>query len=498
MRHSPSVLCALLLTAAAAGAQEPVVSTSAESRGVSLTVYNQGFAIVRERREVPLAAGVNRVRYQDVAQKIQAPTVSIQSVTHPGGVAVREQNYQYDLVSHAAILEKSIGRTVRLRRNRGERGDEVIEGVLLSAPPNGIVIRTTDGRLLLNPWGEVEVTEMPAGLVSRPSLFWLLQAQRAGPQTLEVSYLTQGLGWSADYVAVIDSTERAVGLTGWVTLDNQSGTTYPEAQLQLLAGDVRVVTPRLQARAANALALEGVVVTGAGGPQFAEEAFFEYHLYTLDGRTTLANNETKQMTLLTAADAVVRRQLVFDSQRSWGWSAQPGAGYRTEPVRGAVVLELRNARDNGMGMPLPAGVVRLYKADARGNLQFLGEDRIEHTPRDEMVRLNVGQAFDVVATRRTVEERMVRLDREGREVPREGAPCRRCSEAWEFQQEIVVRNHKDTPAEVLITEQVGTQFQVLSSTHPPRRTDAGTLEFTVTVPPDAEVTVTYRARSQPR
>lgn len=494
MRPASSVLCALLLAAPAAGAQAPVVSTAAESRGVSLTVYNQGFAIVRERREIALAAGLNRVRYEDVAQKIQPPTVSIQSLTAPGGVSVREQNYQYDLVSHAAILEKSVGRTIRLRRPRGEQGDEVIEGVLLSAPPNGTVIRTSDGRLLLNPWGEMEVTEMPAGLISRPSLFWLLQAQRPGPQTLEVSYLTQGLGWSADYVAVIDSAERAVDLTGWVTLNNQSGTPYPEAQLQLLAGDVRVVTPQLQARASGALLLEDIVVTGTGGPAFAEESFFEYHLYTLDGRTTLANNETKQMTLLSAADAPVRRQLVFDSRRSWGWSAQPGAGYRTEPVRGAIMLELPNERASGMGIPLPAGIVRLYKADGRGNLQFLGEDRIQHTPRDEMVRLNVGQAFDVLATRRMVEERRVRLDRDGREIPRQGPMCRRCRDAWEFEQEIVVRNHKDTPAEVLITEHLGSVFEVVSSSHAPRRTDAGTIEFAVTVPADGEVTVTYRAR----
>jgi len=493
MRAPLSALCALLLLAVPSGAQEPVVSTSADSRGVSLTVYNQRFAIVRERREVALAAGLNRVRYQDVAQLIEAPTVSIQSITIPGGVSVREQNYQYDLVSPAAILEKSVGRTVRFRRTLPNGSVEVVEGTLLSAPQQGVVVRTTDGRLLLNPQGEIEVAEMPGGLISRPSLFWLLQAQRAGPQTLEVSYLAQGLGWSADYVAVIDSAERTVDLTGWVTLVNQSGTTYPEAQLQLLAGNVRRITPPLMARRSDAVALEDLVVTGAAAPQFAEEGFFEYHLYTLDGRTTLANNETKQMTLLSAADAGVRRRLVFDSQRSWGWNPQPGAGYRTQPVRGAIVLELRNARDNGMGMPLPAGTMRLYKADSRGNLQFLGEDRIEHTPRDEMVRLNVGEAFDVLATRRTVSERSVRVDA-GREIPQQGPLCRRCSDLWEFEQEIVVRNHKDTASEVVVTERLGTQFQILSTSHEPRRLDAGTIEFAVTVPADGEVTITYRAR----
>ncbi|WP_420130660.1 DUF4139 domain-containing protein [Longimicrobium sp.] len=494
MRIRLSVLAVLLLAAPPGWAQEPVVSTSAESRSVSLTVYNQGFAIVRERRDVALAAGMNRVRYQDVAQLIEPATVSIQSASVPGGVSVREQNYQYDLIGTQAILEKSVGRTVRFRRVLPGGGVEVVEGTLLSAPSQGIVVRTTDGRLLLNPEGAVEVAEMPGGLISRPSLFWLLQSARAGTQTLDVSYLTQGIGWSADYVAVIDSAEASVDLTGWVTLNNRSGTTYPEAQLQLLAGNVRRVTP-MMARRAGQVTLDDIVVTAAPPPpQFAEEAFFEYHLYTLDGRTTLANNETKQMTLLSAADAGVTRQLVFDSQRHWGWYAQPGAGFRTEDVRGAVMLQLRNSQSNRMGMPLPAGVVRLYKADARGNLQFLGEDRIEHTPRDEMVRLYVGDAFDVVATRRTVTERQLRLDREGREIPDEGGMCRGCRHAWEFTQEIVVRNRKDSPADVLLTEHLGTQWRLMSQSHPHRRSDASTLEFELRVPARAEVTVTYTAR----
>jgi hypothetical protein len=494
MRIPLSALAVLLVAAPAARAQDAIVSTSAESRNVSLTVYNQGFAIVRERREVALAAGLNHVRYQDVAQQIEPATVSIQSASVPGGVSVREQNYQYDLIGTAAILEKSVGRTVRLRRVLPDGRVEVTEGTLLSSPAQGMVVRTSDGRLLLNPAGEVEVAEMPGGLISRPSLFWLLQSARGGPQTLDVSYLTQGIGWSADYVAVIDSAEAAVDLTGWVTLNNRSGTTYPEAQLQLLAGSVRRVSGTLR-RTNDQVLLEDVVVTAAPAPpQFAEEAFFEYHLYTLDGRTTLANNETKQMTLLTAADAGVRRQLVFDSQRHWGWYPQPGAGYRTEEVRGAIMLQLRNSESNRMGMPLPAGIVRLYKADARGNLQFLGEDRVEHTPRDEMVRLYVGDAFDVVATRRTVTERRLRLDREGREIADVGSLCRGCRQAWEFSQEIVVRNHKQTPADVVLTEHLGAQWELIRQSHPHRRTDASTLEFELRVPAGAEVTVTYTAR----
>lgn len=307
----------LALLARPAAAQQPVVTTREDAQGVSLTVYNGNYAVVRERRDLALPPGRSLVRWEGVAQQIEAPTVSFKSLTAPGAVVVREQNYQYDLVSANAVLEKSVGRTVRIRRN----GEVAVEGTLLSAPGSGggMVIRTTDGRLLLNPYGEVEVAEMPAGLISRPSLLWVLDADRAGRHTAEVSYMTGGVNWSADYVAVVDSAESRVDLTGWVTLVNKSGAAYPEAQLQLMAGDVRRLRRGIDPN--QPLQLEAIVVTGmaAKEPQFAEEAFFEYHLYTLDGRTTLAENETKQMTLLSAQGVGVSRRLVFDSRRGWGW-----------------------------------------------------------------------------------------------------------------------------------------------------------------------------------
>lgn len=245
--HTSSALLLLLLSPAALAAQQqaPTVSTRESVRDVSLTVYNGGYAVVRERRDIPLHTGRNQVRYEDVAQQIEAPTVSFTSLTAPDAVAVREQNYQYDLVSPGAILEKSVGRTVRLRRRLPNGGEEVVEGTLLSAPSSGggMVVRATDGRLLLNPQGEVEVAQLPAGLVSRPSLLWLLDAERGGTHRTEVSYMTQGIRWAADYVAVTSEAEDRVDLTGWVTLANQSGAAYADAQLQLMAGDVRRVTP---------------------------------------------------------------------------------------------------------------------------------------------------------------------------------------------------------------------------------------------------------------
>lgn len=226
------------------------------------------------------------------------------------------------------------------------------------------------------------------------------------------------------------------------------------------------------------VATEGIAYdrSRAAAPQFAEEGFFEYHLYTLDGRTTLAQNETKQMTLLSAHGAGVRRRLVFDSRRGWGYDFRPGQGFGSGQVKGAVMLELENSRANEMGMPLPAGIVRLYKADSRGNLQFLGEDRIDHTPRDEKVRLWVGEAFDVVATRRVLENR--RID----------------DHTAEARVEISVRNHKDTPAEAVLVEHFWPTWRMLESTHPHNRLDASTAEIPLRLPPNSETKVSFLVR----
>jgi hypothetical protein len=364
---------------------------------------------------------------------------------------------------------------VRFRRRLPTGNVETLEGTLISTPSSGgVVIRTADGRLVLSPEGEVEVMELPAGLISRPSLLWLLDAQRAGRQQADVSYMTGGLTWSADYVAVIDSAERKVDLTGWVTLNNTSGATFADAALQLMAGNVRRVSP-MGFNGAN------VRIRGASSdappapPAFSQESFFEYHLYTLDGRTTLANNETKQMTLTSAQNAGVRRRLVFDSRRGWNWGFGPGQGSSTEPVKAAIMLEMPNSRANGMGMPLPAGVVRLYKADSRGNVQFLGEDRIDHTPRDETVRLYVGDAFDVVATRRIVSERS--------------------GDRWsESTVELTLRNHKESPADVAVVEHFWGSWRMSSSSIPANRVDATTAEFPVTISADGTVVLTYTVR----
>ncbi|MDX1439498.1 MAG: hypothetical protein R3284_06300, partial [Rubricoccaceae bacterium] len=403
-----SLLLALSLCVAIPSLAQPSVISDPESQeGVSLTIYNQNFAVVREVRPIALQQGMNMVRIEGVAAQIDPTSISIQSLNHPGSLSVREQNYQYDLIGTNSVLDKAVGQRVRLIRDT-QNGTEIETGTLLSQPSQGRIIQLDDGRVLVNPGGTIELMSMPEGLLSRPSLLWHLNAGRGGSHQTEVSYMTNGITWSADYVAVINEGETEVDMTGWVTLNNQSGATYRHASLQLLAGDVRRVQEGRAypeaARYADAIAME------AAPPAFQEESFFEYHLYTLDGTTTIAERETKQMELLGASGVGVQRRLIFDGSGTYFpfyRTGRPGSGGATNEMSAAIVLEMVNSEENSMGMPLPKGKVRVYKKDSRGNLQFLGEDLINHTPRNEQIRLYIGDAFDVVGTRRQVSNRRI-------------------------------------------------------------------------------------------
>lgn len=459
-------------------AQQPpppsVVSLPETQSGVSLTVYNGGFAVVREVRPLALARGLNLVRWEGVAAQIDPTSLAIRSLTAPGALSVREQNYQYALIGTNTVLDAAVGQPIRLIRTIGD--ETVIEdGVLLSQPSEGRIIRLDDGRILVNPEGTIELAGLPPGLLSRPSLLWHLHADRAGDHETQVSYLTNGITWKADYVAVVNDAEDRLDLTGWVTLDNQSGASYRDARLQLLAGDVRRVKDQAYPQAEM---YEMAVRSAPAPPPFQEEAFFEYHLYTLDGTTTIRQQETKQMELLSATDAGVRRRLVFDGAGVYFpyVRRRPGEGGATTEMNAAIVVELENTEANRMGMPLPAGTVRVYKSDREGRLQLVGEDRIAHTARNERVRLYLGDAFDVVGTRRQVSDRRI------------------SNRVQEFTVEVEVRNRKETAAEVVVVERLHGDWTLEQHSHDFTRLDAQTVEFPVRLGPDETATVRYTAR----
>lgn len=452
-------------------------------KAVQLTVYNQNFALVKDTRTVTLSNGVNSIDVEDVAAKIDPTSVLFKSLTAPNSVMILEQNYQYDLISPENILNKSVGQRVTFTRFDQSGQSHTSGGVLLNPPKNGgAVIKADDGNLVLNPSGQVSVEKMPEGLHPKPTLNWLIRSDKDGSQDAEISYLTDGIGWKADYVALVNKDDTALDLSGWVTLNNQSGATYTDAKLTLMAGDVRRVQPQAdymgRMKATYAMA-------EAAAPQFEEKSFFEYHMYTMERPTTIRDNETKQLSLLNASNAPVKKELIYDGRQQWwrnwwypGRTGDPGGGYDTSDYHKVnVVLEVKNSKENHMGMPLPKGKIRVYKLDDKGSQQFIGEDEIDHTPKDEKIRLYIGDAFDVVGDYKRSDYKKIsdRVIEEGFEVK--------------------IRNHKDTAVDVKVVDHVWSDWKVLSSSHKFTKKDAHTIEFPVTVPKDGEVTVTYRIRT---
>ncbi len=442
-------------------------STAADRQSLSITIYNQNFGLVREVRDITFTRGIAALEFRDVAQTIQPETVHIRPLR--GGLRVLEQNYQYDLLNPQKLLEKYVGRTVTVYRYNPETGkDDPYQAEVLSV--NGGPILKIGDEITFNFPGRFSFPEIPDNLVAKPTLMWTLDSDR--PQhELEVSYLANNLNWKADYVFVINEDNTKGDLTGWVTLTNQSGTTFENARLQLVAGDVQRVTGNVGGR--MRFEAQRAMMAADAISEFSEESFFEYHLYTLGRPTTLRQNEQKQVTLLEANGVGVDKKLIFYGA-AYYYRGSYGEVVSNQKV--GVFLDFQNSEQNRLGMPLPKGIVRVYKADASGAQQFIGEDRIDHTPRNERVRIKMGEAFDVVGDRRQMEFNVI-------------SGCVSES-AWE----ITLRNHKDEDAEVEIIEPIGGDWTMISSSHRFEKLDAHTFKYTVDVPEDGETKVNYRVR----
>jgi hypothetical protein len=443
-----------------------VRSNRADRESVTITVYNQNFGLVREVRSLPVGVGAIELEYGDVASAIQTETVHVR----PLGTRfqVLEQNYQYDLLSPQKLLEKYVGRTVKVYRYNPEtEKEEAIEAEVLSVN-NGTILKIGD-EITFNYPGRIAFPEVPDNLIAEPTLVWLANS-RSQDQRLEVSYLTNQLNWRSDYVMVINEDDSAADLLGWVTLTNNSGASYENARLKLVAGDVQRVGGRDEMIKMASRAAQMQVAEDAA---FSEEGFFEYHLYTLERPTTVRDSEQKQVTLLEASNFGVDKRLIFYGAEYY-YRSTYGEVMSNQKV--GVYLDFENSESNRLGMPLPAGTVRVYKEDSSGAQQFIGEDRIDHTPRDETVRIKMGDAFDVVGDRRQMDFTVV-------------SGC--VSEStWE----IDLRNHKDEDVEVQVVEPIGGDWDILSSSHRPTRVDAHTFRFDVDIDAREEVTVEYRVR----
>ncbi len=471
--RAPGCLALLLaLFPLAAAAEEPAAlpdSTAADRTSAAVTVYNVNLALVRETRSLTIdRAGVSTLRFMDVPSAINPKTVNLKSRTAPSAVSVLEQNYEYDLISPEKLLEKYVGKEVEVVEQAQDLTTRVSKATLLSV--NGAPVYRIGDRIVLNQTGRVTLPSVPADLVARPTLVWTLRSDKPGTHEVEASYLTDGMNWSADYVAVVDADDKATDVTGWVTVENHSGATFRDATLKLVAGDVRRVTPPSPVVYE---AMRAEIKSAAGAPQFAEEAFFEYRLYTLERPTTIKDNQTKQIALLQAASVPLVKRLLLVGQPGW-YRSRFGTISKDEKV--SVVLEIKNAKEGGLGIPLPKGTVRVYKKDRSGAQQFVGEDAIGHTPKDETVKLKVGEAFDLVADRNQTDYRVL--------SPRQS----------ESAFEIALRNHKDEDAVVTVREPLGGDWDVVQSSQTFKKLDAGTIEFEVKVPKGQEVKLTYRVR----
>lgn len=439
-----------------------------DRKDVALTVYNQDLGLVREIREFPVASGESVIRYEGVASRIDPRTVSVKSLTDPDKFGVVEQNYVFDLISPEKLMEKYVGQEVQLVETDQNLKTQTTRATLLSVN-GGPVYRIGDQISVGHP-GRVILPRLPDALYARPTLLWRLANRGAARQKVEVSYLTNGISWAADYVAVVNAEDSRTDLTGWVTITNQSGARYDDATLKLVAGQVNRAPQPMDMKA-----MGNVMAEAARAPAFQEEAFFEYHLYTLDRRATVAENETKQMQLLSAVNVPLKKTFLVVGQNWWYRQRQGDLGHDL-PV--GVYLEFENRATGGLGKPLPAGTIRLYKQDSSGAQQFIGEDAIKHTPKDEKVNLKIGDAFDVVATRTQTDFKNITLSHFDVEV------------AFE----VKIRNHKDAPVTVTLREPVGGEWRVVDSTHKATKIDAGTIGFEVPVPANGETVVKYRAQ----
>jgi len=451
-------------------AASPTVSSMLEDQtGLALTIYNVNLGLVKDQRQIRLGKGTGELRFMDVASQIIPASVHITSLVDAGSLIVLEQNYEYDLLNPASLLDKYVGREVKLStKNPYTDKEEIVTATLLSN--NGGPIFKIGNEITFGYPGRIIFPRVPENLISKPTLVWLVQNGLVAMQKVEASYLTNGISWRSDYVVTLNDKDDRADLSGWVTIENKSGATYKDAKLKLVAGDVnRVKSDNRDTMPRKA----GSVLESASAPQFKEDSFFEYHIYTLGRPATVKENQTKQISLVQAARIPVKEELVYRGA-SFYYLNQYGEIGSNQKI--GVFVEIDNRKENNLGIPLPKGTVRVYKHDSEGSLQFVGEDSIDHTPEKERVTIKLGEAFDVVGSRKMTDWKKLAFNR------------------YEAAYELVLRNHKKEDVVVKVVEPIPGDWTMVDSSHPYTKTAAFTAEFMIPVPKDSEVKLTYRVR----
>lgn len=445
---------AILLSAFSLALPQTNTAQQNNEQNIAVTVYNSNLGVVKDSREINLSSGNSQISITDVAKLIDPTSVHIKLDGE-----VIEQNYQYDLVSLDKILQKYLDKEVSLV----SENNELVEGKLLSSVGGQIVLESKTGGLVMIPnvsKYRFTVGSLPEGLITKPTLVWKVNSNKSGKQKVELSYQTQGMNWHAEYVAVLNNDDTKLDLNSWVSIENNSGTTYKNAKLKLVAGDVN----RVQDRRKLYREVEMMdAVSSKAAPQFEEKAFFEYHIYNLQRPTTLAQNETKQISLFESSDVTAKKKYFYRS-----------SGYNTNG-KVNVIVEFANKENENLGVPMPKGKVRVYKSDGE-SIEFIGEDLIDHTPKNEMVKLKIGDAFDVLAEERQVEHKKI------------------TNRVYEQVYEVKIKNRKKEKVTVEVERYLGLNWEVLNSNLDYEKKNAQTITFQVPVNKDDEATLTYKVR----
>jgi len=474
-RHHIVIAAAFFISTLAIAAEpDEIRSTLDDQQSVAVTIYNSNLALVKDQRKIKLKSGLNDLALRDVSAQIRPETALLSSLSNTGSISVLEQNFDFDLLTPQKLLEKYVGKNVTIVKTNPATGAETSEPATVLSANNGVVMRVGDHIETGIP-GRIVYSDVPANLRDRPTLVTKLNNKVAAEQLVELSYLTGGLGWKADYVAELNDRENSIELSGWVTLTNTSGTSYNNAKLQLVAGDVNRVPEGV---ALGALRKAQTMERMAANAPMAEESLLEYHLYTLDRPTTIAENQTKQVSLLYASGVPARKDLVL---RGNDYYYQSSYGELGQKMKVGVYLEFENKESAKLGMPLPRGIIRVYKNDSAGNAQFVGEDHIDHTPRNEKVRLKLGEAFDVTADKKQTDFKILPKPAKGNRL-------------YESAYEIVLKNAKKEAVSVTVQEPIPGDWKIMKENHRSTKATSNTAVWKIDVPADGSATLTYRVQ----
>jgi len=471
--HGQSVLAANQEKEAARASTPDQATTLKDQTELAITVYNSNIALVRDVRQLSLPAGNFRLKFMDIAATVNPATVHFRSLTEPEKLGVIEQNYEYDLLEPAKLLHKYVGKEVTLVRSSVENGTTKREEVTatLLADNNGPVWKIGND-IVTGVYAEsYRFPEVPANLYDRPTLLMSLDNSGARNHHIEASYLATNLSWNSDYVLTVARDDKAADLDGWVTITNNSGTAFHNARLQLVAGDLNRISGVSRG---DVMALKEMARVPAPA-QFQQENFSEYHLYSLGRKTSVEDKETKQISLLQGSGVPVEKIFVVNGQNFYYHNRYAPGAPQKDPVM--VFYKFKNEEKSGLGMPLPAGSLRVYQKDSKGGVLFVGEDHIGHTPKDEAVTIHIGNAFDVVAERKQTDYKSIGAN------------------VWEMEFEITLRNHKDTPITIEVNEPIGGDWEMLSSSYKFTKTAAWAAQFNVPVAKDGTSVLKYRIRA---